>query len=148
MKIFTRLDNKNDIDTRYKQNGMYQTAIKYMKILKENGRFEHFNPLYGLLNVSESGVSATVVTFHALDECNDDLEISKDYHRFNGEYDRLPYNTDKDIALVVYDDAQNGEISFIFHEYGANIYDGVYDEIRFLDGVRNNCGECVQIDEI
>lgn len=148
MKIFTRLDNKSDIDTRYKQNGMYQTAIKYMKMLKENGRFEHFNPLYGLLNVAESGVSATVVTFHALDKRNYDFEISKSYHRFNGEYDRLPFNTDKDIALVVYDDARNGRISFIFHEYGASIYDGVYDEIRFLDGVRNNCGECVQIDEI
>ena len=146
MKIFTRLDNKNYIDTRYKQNGMYQTAIKYMKILKENGRFEYFNPSYVLLNVAESGVSATVVTFHELDEYNVDIEISKGYHRFNDEYDRLPFNTDKDIALVVCDDSRNGEISFIFHE---NCNDGgVYDEIRFLDGVRDSFGECVQIDEI
>ena len=146
MKIFTRLDNKNYIDTRYKQNGMYQTAIKYMKILKENGRFEYFNPLYGLLNIAESGVSATVVTFHEPDECNVDIEISKRYHRFNDEYDRLPFNTDKDIALVVCDESRNGKISFIFHENGND--GGVYDEIRFLDGVRDSCGECVQIDEI
>lgn len=146
MKIFTRLDNKNDIDTRYKQNGMYQTAIKYMKMLKENGRFEHFNPLYGLLNIAESRVSATVVTFHALDKDAADFEISKSYHRFNDEYDRLPFNTDKDIALVVCDDSRNGEISFIFHENGND--GGVYDEIRFLDGARDSFGECVQIDEI
>lgn len=144
MKIFTRLDNKNDIDTCYKQNGMYQTAVKYMKMFKENGRFGHFNQLYEFLNVTESRISATVVTFHVLDKYNADFEISKGYHRFNGEYDRLPYNTDKDVALVVYDDSQNGEISFIFHENGA----GVYDEIRFLDGIRYPRGMCVQIDEI
>lgn len=144
MKIFTRLDNKSDIDTHYKQNGMYQTAIKYMKMLKENDRFEHFNPLYGLLNIAESRASATVVTFHALDRDATDFEISKSYHMFNDEYDRLPFNTDKDIALVVCDDSRNGEISFIFHENGA----GIYDEIRFLDGVRDSCGACVQIDEI
>lgn len=142
MKIFTLLDNKKDI-AYYKQNGMYQTAIKYMNMLKENGRFECFNSWYEHFNVMESRISATVVAFHEVYN-DEDFMIAKIIHRFNARYSRLPYNTDKDVALVVRDDSRDGEVSFIFHENGA----GIYDEIRFLDGIRYPRSRCIQIDEI
>lgn len=125
MKIFTDTNNKNMIDTYYKNNGMYQTTIKYMKMFNESSCFLTYRIRNGIS--CENYVTARILLFHEKD-MNDDQEISRVYHRFNDEYIRLPYNTNKDVALAVVDDSRFGEVSFIFHENGT----GIYDEIRYV----------------
>jgi len=62
---------------------------------------------------------------------DEDRELAESYHQHNNdEYVRLPYDTDKDIALVFVDDRRLGELSFIFHNNDT----GEYNEIRFLSG--------------
>ena len=50
----------------------------------------------------------------------------------NEEYIRLPYKTDKDIALTFVNDKHHGEVSFIFHEKYPEDSFGEYNEICFL----------------
>lgn len=142
MKIFVRLNDKNVIDTYYKQNGMYQTTIKYMKMLKESGKFNNFCWSNSASHRDEQ--NARIILFHQKDMDDTDYEISKGYHKFNDEYIRFPYHTDKDIALAVADDSYIGEVSFIFHENGT----GIYDEIRYV-GERTNLSDGYSVlDEI
>ena len=126
MKIITRLENKNAIDTYYKQNGMYQTTIEYMKMFK--GSLSAWSCYWPNRVRGDSELKARVILFHIKDEDDTDAEISKGYHRFNDEYIRLPYNTGKDIALSVVNNSRDGDVSFIFHENET----GIYDEIRYV----------------
>ena len=130
MKVYARLAEMSDIEY-LKSNNMYQTAMKYMNMLKELGLLEGY-PWKKTLSGNALDNDVTVIVFHQMDDDDDDVAIAAScYHPYNNEeYIRLPYNTDKDIALVVVDDSRRGEVSFIFHENGT----GEYNEIRFLSG--------------
>lgn len=143
MKIFVKFCDVSMIDTYYKQNGMYQTTIKYMKMFKESGRFTM--PYRWSKSISrEDELMAKIILFHYDDKDDLDNEIAREYHRFNNEYARLPYDTDKDVALSVVDGSRVGEVSFIFHESGA----GVYDEIRYVGRNVNTSNGYSILDEI
>lgn len=126
MKIFVKFCDTSMIDTYYKQNGMYQTTIKYMKMLKESGKFSNFYWQSSTSHTTEQ--NARIILFHQKDMNDTDYEISKRYHLFNNDFARFPYDSDKDIALAVADESRSGEVSFIFHENDT----GIYDEIRYV----------------
>lgn len=146
MKLYTRRAELPDI-TYLRNNGMYQATIKYMTILKEYGVFERSPWTATRANGVVDDCSATIIVFRQVDKDDEDREIAKGYHKFNFEdYIRLPFDTDKDIALVLVDDRGIGELSFIFHENGT----GEYNEIRYIYGIRNLFGtySCVEFGEI
>lgn len=130
MKIYARLAEVSDVEY-LKGNNMYQTAIKYMKMLKEYGAFTHI-PWITVTN--ENCIESkpiTVIVFRQADKDDEDRAIAVSYHQYNNEeYTKLPYSTDKDISLVFVDDSRLGEVSFIFHENCT----GEYNEIRFIAG--------------
>lgn len=144
MKVYARLAEMSDIEY-LKSNNMYQTAIKYMDMFKESGLFDRY-PWMESPSENAPDNEITVIVFRQRDDDEDDVAIAAScYHPYNNEeYIRLPYDTDKDIALVVVDDSRIGEVSFIFHENGT----GEYNEIRFLSGDWARNKPRVQIGEI
>ena len=130
MKLYARLADMSDIEY-LKNNNMYQTAVKYMSILNELGLLR-CRPLTHPDNGNADDSIATVIVFRQVDADEDDIAISaRCYHTYNNEeYIRLPYKTDKDIALTFVDYRHRGEVSFIFHE---NVV-GECNEVRFLSG--------------
>ena len=129
MKLYVRLAEMSDIEY-LKSNNMYQTALKYINIFKESGLFERY-PWTKEVNGVKRTFPVTAIVFRQVDDDDDDYELAGSYHQYNSdEYIRLPYGTDKDIALVRVDDSRLGELSFIFHDNGV----GEYNEIRFLSG--------------
>lgn len=132
MKLYARLADMSDI--KYlKNNNMYQTAVKYMCILNEPGLLR-CHPLTQPNNGNTDDSKLTVIPFRYMDEDLDDIMIAaRCYHSYNNEkYIRLPYETDKDIALTFVNDRHHGEVSFIFHEKCPEDSLGYYNEIRFL----------------
>ena len=130
MKLYARLADMSDIEY-LKNNNMYQTAVKYMAMLNELGLLR-CHPWAQPDNENADDNVATVIAFRQVDADEEDIAIAaKCYHPYNNEeYIRLPYKTDKDIALVFVDGRLRGEVSFIFHE---NVV-GEYNEVRFLSG--------------
>lgn len=130
MKLYARLADMSDIEY-LKNNNMYQTAVKYMAMLNELGLLR-CHPWTQPDNENADDSIATVIVFRQMDADEDDIAIAAScYHPYNNEeYIRLPYKTDKDIALTFVDDRHRGEASFIFHENGI----GEYNEVRFLSG--------------
>ena len=132
MKLYARLADMSDI--KYlKNNNMYQTAVKYMDMLNELGLLR-CHPWTQTDNGNTDNSEATVIPFRYMDEDLDDIMIAaRCYHSYNNEeYIRLPYKTDKDIALTFVNDMHHGEVSFIFHEKYPEDSLGEYNEIRFL----------------
>ena len=132
MKLYARLADMSDI--KYlKNNNMYQTAVKYMDMLNELGLLR-CHPWIRPDNENTDNSEATVIPFRYIDEDLDDIMIAaRCYHSYNNEeYIRLPYKTDKDIALTFVNDRRHGEVSFIFHEKCPEDILGEYNEIRFL----------------
>ena len=132
MKLYARLADMSDI--KYlKNNNMYQTAVKYMSILNELGLLR-CHPLTQPNNGNTDDSKLTVIPFRYTDKDLDDIMIAaRCYHSYNNEeYIRLPYKTDKDIALTFVNDRRHGEVSFIFHEKCPEDILGEYNEIRFL----------------
>ena len=130
MKLYARLADMSDI--KYlKNNNMYQTAVKYIGILNELGLLR-CHPLTQPNNGNTDDSKLTVIPFRYTDKDLDDIMIAaRCYHSYNNEeYIRLPYKTDKDIALTFVYDRHRGEVSFIFHE---NVV-GECNEVRFLSG--------------
>lgn len=144
MKIYARLAEMSDIEY-LKSNNMYQTAMKYMGMLKELGLLEGY-PWKKTLSGNPFENVVTVIVFHEMDDDEDDRAIAAScYHPYNNEeYTRLPYSTDKDIALTIVDDRHRGEVSFVFHENGV----GEYNEIRFLAGDYTRNNPKVEVSEI
>lgn len=130
MKLYARLADISDIEY-LKNNNMYQTAVKYMAMLNELGllRCHHWTQPD---NENADDNVATVIVFRQVDADEEDIAIAaRYYHQHNNEeYIRLPYKTDKDIALTFVNERHRGEVSFIFHEN----YTGEYNEVRFLSG--------------
>ena len=132
MKLYGRLADMSDI--KYlKNNNMYQTAVKYMGILNELGLLRCHPWTQPDKGNADDNV-ATVITCRQVDADEEDIAIAaRCYHPYNNkEYIRLPYKTDKDIALTFVDDRHHGEVSFIFHEKCPEDSLGEYNEIRFL----------------
>ena len=132
MKLYARLADMSDI--KYlKNNNMYQTAVKYMGILNELGLLR-YHPLTQPNNGNTDDSKLTVIPFRYMDKDLGDIMIAaRCYHSYNNEeYIRLPYKTDKDIALTFINDRHHGEVSFIFHEKFHEDSLGEYNEIRFL----------------
>lgn len=132
MKLYGRLADMSDI--KYlKNNNMYQTAVKYMGILNELGLLR-CHTLTQPNNGNTDDSELTVIPFRYIDEDLDNIMIAaRCYHSYNNEeYIRLPYKTDKDIALTFVNDRHHGEVSFIFHEKCPEDILGEYNEIRFL----------------
>ena len=132
MKLYARLADMSDIK-HLKNNNMYQTAVKYMGILNELGLLR-YHPLTQPNNGNTDDSKLTVIPFRYMDKDLGDIIISaRCYHSYNNEeYIRLPYKTDKDIALTFINDRHHGEVSFIFHEKFHEDSLGEYNEIRFL----------------
>lgn len=132
MKLYARLADMSDI--KYlENNNMYQTAVKYMDMLNELGLLGR-HPWMRPDNENTDNSEATVIPFRQMDEDEDDIMIAaRCYHSYNNEeYIRLPYETDKDIALTFLCNRYRGEVSFIFHEKYPEDGLGEYNEIRFL----------------
>ena len=130
MKLYARLADMSDIEY-LKNNNMYQTAVKYMSMLNELGLLRcHLWAQPNNENADDN--VATVIPFRQVDADEEDIAIAaRCYHPYNNEeYIRLPYKTDKDIALTFVNERHRGEVSFIFHENCT----GEYNEIRFLSG--------------
>lgn len=132
MKLYARLADMSDIEY-LKNNNMYQTAVKYMSILNELGLLR-CRPWMRPDNENTDNSEVTVIPFRQMDEDEDDIMIAaRCYHPYNNEeYIRLPYETDKDIALTFVCNRHRGEVSFIFHEKYPEDGLGEYNEIRFL----------------
>lgn len=132
MKLYARLADMSDIK-HLKNNNMYQTAVKYMGILNELGLLR-CHPLTQPNNGNTDDSKLTVIPFRYMDKDLGDIMIAaRCYHSYNNkEYIRLPYKTDKDIALTFVNDRNHGEVSFIFHEKYPEDSLGEYNEIRFL----------------
>jgi hypothetical protein len=130
MKLYARLADMSDIEY-LKNNNMYQTAVKYMSILNELGLLR-CRPWTQTDNGNASDNVVTVIAFRQVDADEEDIAIAAEcYHPYNNEeYMRLPYKTDKDIALTFVNERHRGDVSFIFHEN----YTGEYNEVRFLSG--------------
>lgn len=130
MKLYARLADMSDIEY-LKNNNMYQTAVKYMSMLNELGLLR-CRPWTHPDNGNADDNVATVIAFRQADADEEDIAIAaRCYHPYNNEeYIRLPYKTDKDIALTFVNERHRGKVSFIFHE---NVV-GEYNEIRFLSG--------------
>ena len=148
MKLYARLADMSDI--KYlKNNNMYQTAVKYMGILNELGLLR-CHPLTQPNNGNTDDSKLTVIPFRQMDEDLGDIMIAaRCYHSYNNKkYIRLPYETDKDIALTFVNDRHHGEVSFLFHETPPAPRLGEYNEILFLSNDWSIGGARVLLGEI